>query len=120
MRATCRRFRVLVTRDDFSRRLPRSAPDALVFEPGARYHYTTFGYNLLGALVEGAGRKPFEAQVEARIAKPLGMTSFAPDYEFVDQPHRTKGYRKKDGKVVPSEPGDVSWKLPGGGWSSTI
>ena len=28
----------------------------LVAPPGTTYHYTTFGYNLLGALVESAGR----------------------------------------------------------------
>ena len=93
---------------------------ALAFPAGAKFHYTTFGFNLLGGIVESAGKEPFEKQVANRIAGPLGMTSLEPDYEFVKRSQRTAGYRKKSEKIVPSEVGDVSWKLPGGGFHSTI
>lgn len=92
----------------------------VLHKPYARYHYTTFGYNLLGSVIEKAGRRPFELQVAERIAKPLGMTTFEPDYEFEKRPHRTRGYRKVGQQIVDSESGDVSWKLPGGGFHSTV
>lgn len=92
----------------------------LLFEPYAKYHYTTFGYNLLGALIEKAGAMPFERQVELRIAKRLGMTTLEPDYAFEKRPNRTLGYRMRGETIVASSEGDVSWKLPGGGFQSTV
>lgn len=92
----------------------------LVAEPGAKHSYTTHGYMLLGAVVQRAGEASFAEQVRARIAAPLGMTTFQPDYQWVDIPHRAVGYRRVGKLVVPTTDTDVSWKLPGGGYISTI
>jgi CubicO group peptidase (beta-lactamase class C family) len=92
----------------------------LLFDPGTKYSYTTYGYILASAVVQRAGRKPFAEQVEDRIADPLGMTSFQPDYQWVAIPNRAVGYRKRDGAIVRSTDTDVSWKLGGGGYISDI
>lgn len=93
----------------------------LVHIPGTAYSYTTRGYILLSAIVEQAGGRPFHLQVNRRIAKPLGMNTLQPDYQWKRIPHRAVGYRKlKTGKIVPSSDTDVSWKLGGGGFISTI
>ena len=92
----------------------------LVALPGEKYSYTTHGYMLLAAVIERAGGQPFAEQVHERIAKPLGLGTLQPDYQWIDIPHRTKGYRGLFGVAVDSTDTDVSWKLGGGGFISTI
>lgn len=92
----------------------------LVCEPGTAHHYTTHGFMLLGAVVERAGGKAFWPQVRERVAEPLGMSTFQPDYEWVQIQGRTQGYRRVLGLVVRSAEGDVSWKVAGGGFTSCV
>jgi CubicO group peptidase (beta-lactamase class C family) len=93
----------------------------LVCEPGTRHSYTTHGYILLGAVVQRAGGSPYWEQVRARIAEPLGMKTFQPDYQWVAIDERAVGYRRNGrGDVERSTDTDVSWKLPGGGFLSSV
>lgn len=92
----------------------------LVNEPGAKYSYSTHGYMLAGAVVQRAGGEPFWDQVRERVARPAQMTTFRPDYQWEQIAHRAKGYKKVGGEVVPSTDTDVSWKLAGGGFISTV
>ena len=41
--------------------------------PGAGYHYSNFGYVLLGAVLEGAGGEPLHRMLRERIFDELGM-----------------------------------------------
>ena len=95
----------------------------LVNPPGEKFAYTTHGYILLSAVVERAGKKAFADQVSERIAKPLGMTGFRPDYHWENIPGRAVGY-VKSGEKINRRPDaaapDVSWKLGGGGYTSTV
>jgi len=104
---------VVLALDDF-----KDSP--LVAEPGEKYSYSTHGYILLSAVVQRAGGARFADQVRLRIAEPLGMTTLQPDYQWIDIPHRAIGYHRSDGKIVRSTDTDVSWKLGGGGFISTI
>ena len=96
----------------------------LINEPGTKYSYTTHGFILLSAVVQRAGDAPFAEQVKDRIAKPAGMDSFQPDYQWVDIPNRAVGYRKNRDDEIVRRPDllapDVSWKLGGGGYTSTV
>ena len=92
----------------------------LVNLPGQKYAYTTHGFILLSAAVERAGKQKFAHQIRDRIAKPLGMNTLQPDYQWIDIPNRTIGYRKRQNKIVVSSNTDVSWKLGGGGYISSI
>lgn len=92
----------------------------LIAEPGTKHAYTTHGYMLLGAVVQKAGKAPFHAQVTERIAARLGMTTLRPDYQWESMDHRAVGYLKVGDKTRLSPNADVSWKLPGGGYLSTI
>lgn len=96
------------------------AASPLVYEPGTQYEYSTHGYVLLGAVLQRAGGARFEDLVSQRVAVPLGMTTLRPDKQWIDIPHRTIGYRRVSGAIVPSEDGDVSWKLAGGGYISAV
>lgn len=92
----------------------------LVAPPGERFSYSTHGYILLSAVVERAGKQPFVAQVYDRIVRPLQLDSLQPDYQWIDIPHRAVGYTKREKQIEPSTNTDVSWKLGGGGYISTI
>ena len=93
----------------------------LVHVPGTAYSYTTRGYILLSAIVEQAAGRPFHIHVDRMIAQPLGMHTLQPDYQWKRIQNRAVGYRKlTTGKIVPSSDTDVSWKLGGGGFISTI
>lgn len=48
--------------------------DTLLTPPGMRYSYSTYGYNLLGAVLEAASGRTFAQLLEEEIALPLGLT----------------------------------------------
>lgn len=88
--------------------------------PGDYYLYSTLGYVLLSAAVQSAAGITFPDFVDSRIAGPLGMTSLQPDCAWRPAHRRAIGYRLDGWRVVPSTRTDVSWKLAGGGYMSTI
>jgi D-alanyl-D-alanine carboxypeptidase len=53
-------------------RRPRQA-----FAPGSEFHYSNWGFGVLGHLIEALDGKPWPASVTERIFKPLGMSRSA-------------------------------------------
>jgi CubicO group peptidase (beta-lactamase class C family) len=95
--------------------------DPLIAEPGSRYSYTTYGYNLLGAAVEGASGMSFPDYLRARIFEPARMDRMRVDSVYEIIPHRAQGYHKTaDGRLLNSSIVDTSNKIPGGGLCSTV
>jgi CubicO group peptidase (beta-lactamase class C family) len=52
----------------------------LLFPPGQRYHYSSFGVSLLGLLVERVGGMPFADYMRQRVLAPLDMPTASFDY----------------------------------------
>ncbi|MFO0948519.1 MAG: serine hydrolase domain-containing protein [Planctomycetota bacterium] len=92
----------------------------LLNKPGEKFNYSTHGYILLSAAVERAAGKPFAEYVQQNVAQPIGMKTFEPDYQWREIPGRAVGYRKIAGQTLRSTDTDVSWKLGGGGFLSSI
>ena len=92
----------------------------LVNEPGTAYSYSSYGYNLLGAVVEGASGKSFGEYMTENVWKPLGMTSTRMDDPRAIVPQRVTGYVLEDGKLRRSEYVDISSRFAGGGTRSTV
>ena len=92
----------------------------LVAEPGTRYSYSSYGYNLLGAIVEAASGMSFGDYMRENIWQPLGMTSTRMDDPLDVIPNRVRGYQLLDGKVKNSEFIDISSRFAAGGTRSTI
>jgi serine beta-lactamase-like protein LACTB, mitochondrial len=93
----------------------------LRFAPGAQYSYSTHAWTLLGLALERAGKKPYPELVRALVLEPAGMQSTEPDFRSHAIPHRSKGYeRDASDRLVETLDDDVAWKLPGGGWTSTV
>ena len=55
------------------------ADEPLLFEPGTRYRFSTYGWILLSAVVEAAAKEPLRAFLTREILDPLGMASTVVD-----------------------------------------
>jgi CubicO group peptidase (beta-lactamase class C family) len=96
------------------------AADPLLFEPGTGYSYSTYGYGLLGAVVEAASGMRFLDRLRASVFAPAGMEHTGADDVFQIVPHRAHGYRRTlDGRIENCALVDTSSKIPGGGLLST-
>ena len=92
----------------------------LVAEPGTKYNYSSYGFNLLGAVIEEASGQSYGAYIKKHIFDPLGM-----DNSRMDDPedlisNRVSGYRLIKSEVKNSEFVDVSSRFAGGGTRSTV
>ncbi len=92
----------------------------LVAEPGTRYNYSSYGYNLLGAVIEGASGQPYGDYIKQYIFEPLGMKDSRLDDPVDIIPNRVRGYRLVNGQLKNSEYVDVSSRFAGGGTRSTV
>ena len=82
----------------------------LLFEPGAKTAYTTYGYTLLGAGLERATGQSFKQILEARLPQ------FSLDDFRTLTPSRVRPYRKSASLRWENAPAfDASNKYPGGG-----
>jgi CubicO group peptidase (beta-lactamase class C family) len=88
-------------------------------EPGTKYIYTTYGFNLLGAVIEGASGKPYAEYMRENVWKPLGMNSTRMDIADTIITNRARGYRRIRGDVKNCEFVDISSRFAGGGMLST-
>jgi D-alanyl-D-alanine carboxypeptidase len=69
--------------------------EPMQFAPGEKWAYNNSGYVLLGAIVEKASGKTYEAFVRERIFEPLGMTSSCYDHSETIIPKRAPGYTRE-------------------------
>jgi serine beta-lactamase-like protein LACTB, mitochondrial len=93
------------------------AGDPLVAEPGERFHYSSYGFNLLGAAVEGAAGKPFARAVEETVLTPLRMTHTGLDD---GSSGRARFYEVTSSRGAAAAPRvDLSDRFPSGGFLST-
>jgi len=94
--------------------------DPLVAPPGTRFSYSSYGFNLISAVVEGASGEQFLVYMSRHVFQPLKMTSTAPDRNDSLMPNRTRFYqRTESGEFVLAPSVDNSYKWAGGGFVST-
>ena len=106
----------------------RFSESSLLFEPGARMSYSSYGYILLSAVIERAGGESFFTQIEKRIGRPLGMASLQLDTEAGHE-NWAVGYTRTKvrvaGQPVTTPIGRApeyahAWKARAGGFKSNI
>lgn len=95
------------------------AGDPLLFRPGTAYSYSTYGYSVVGCVIEGASGGRFQDYVSEHVLKPAGMTHTFVDDVFEIVPHRARGYQRVDGQVKNAALMDSSYKIPGGGYETS-
>ena len=94
--------------------------DALLSEPGTQYFYSSYGFNLLSAALEGAGGGGFLGQMEERVFEPLGMRNTCADQNRFIVFDRVRPYVVDDeGRFANAPYVDNSYKWAGGGFLST-
>jgi len=92
----------------------------LVAEPGTKYNYSSYGFNLLGAVIEGASGQSYGQYIKARIFNPLSMNASRMESPVDLIQNRVRGYRLIQGEVKNSEYVDISSRFAGGGIRSTV
>jgi serine beta-lactamase-like protein LACTB, mitochondrial len=94
--------------------------DPLVAKPGTKFHYSTYGYTVLGCVLEGAASEKYVDYVKENVFEPAGMAETQADNFFAVVEHRTRWYHKdKSGVVQNAGVLDSSYKIPGGGLISS-
>jgi len=91
----------------------------LVAEPGSRYNYSSYGFNLLGAVIEGASGESYGDYIKKHIFEPLDMKNSRMDNPLDLIPNRVRGYWIINNTLKNSEYVDVSSRFAGGGTRST-
>lgn len=92
----------------------------LIAEPGTKFNYSSYGYNLLGAVIEGASKQPYANYMREHIWQPLGMSDTRMDDPLDLIPNRVRGYQLIDGELKNSEFIDVSSRFAAGGTRGTV
>lgn len=95
--------------------------DSLLFQPGTKYSYSSFGWNLISAVIEGASGEEYLGYMMQHVFRPAGMTSTVPEFADSIVPWRARNYvRGPDrGPVLNAQYVDNSYKWAGGGFMST-
>ena len=94
--------------------------DRLLFEPGTQFSYSSYGFNLLSAVVEGAAGGEFLSFMRDNVFEPLEMRHSLAGYTDSIISHRTGFYERNGDRTVLNAPYvDNSYKWAGGGFLST-
>ncbi len=109
---------------DVVQSLDRFANDPLLFEPGTRHEYSSYGYVLLSAVMQGAAKQPFEQVMRSRVWEPLALRHTSLEHNEAAASNAAAPYDHvtpyvRDGQVHPSPPMDMSGKWASGGMIST-
>ncbi|MFK7773142.1 MAG: serine hydrolase [Saprospiraceae bacterium] len=90
-------------------------------QPGTNYHYTTYGYVVLGAIVEHVSGMSFRDYMKQKIWEKIGMKNTDVEIFGKEYINKSKLYRKNSsGKFITDIQTDLSVKIPGGGFYSTV
>jgi len=104
--------------------LPRFADRPMLFEPGSRFGFSSYGWILVSAAVEAAADERFFTFMRKQIFEPLGMAGTTPDSAAEPLPDRATFYfprmaaEPRYGPELAQE-GDYSCFAGAGGFLST-
>ena len=90
--------------------------DPLLFEPGSKYSYSSYGWNLLAAVVEGASGEDFLSFMQREVFDKAGMNNTHPEYPGKYEDQKVQFYIQEEGKNYIAPIVDNSYKWAGGGF----
>lgn len=93
--------------------------DPLIVEPATQFSYTSYGYGLLGIVIEQVSGISFEAYLKEHIWQPLKMDQTGIDRNDNDD-LSTVYHKTKKGKVKEATRTNLTDRVPGGGVYSTV
>ena len=94
----------------------------LLFEPGTQYSYTTYGYTVLGAIMENVTGVSFEEYMQENIFAKAGMSNTGIEKFEEKLENESKLYSRNNGKgkAKPAKENNLSNRLPAGGFYTTL
>lgn len=94
--------------------------DPLLHEPGSKYQYSSYGWNLISAVVEGASGRDFLDYMREEVFRKLDMRHTVADHVDSLIYQRVSFYvRNDEGELLNAPFVDNSYKWAGGGFLST-
>ncbi len=98
------------------------AEDSLLFQPGSEFFYSSYGWNLISAVVEGASNEDFLTYMQQNVFSPLNLNHTMAEDKTKPLPGLTHFYTyNMDSAYVEAAPEvDNSYKWAGGGFVSTV
>ena len=97
----------------------RLSEQKLRFAPGSDTLYSSWGYAVLGCVIEETAGRRFSDALAARILDPAAMTRTVPDRPDFSGAGFSGGFRVVGGTLAPSEVVDTRFKQPASGLIST-
>ncbi|MEP1094163.1 MAG: serine hydrolase domain-containing protein [Cyclobacteriaceae bacterium] len=109
-----------VYHDDIQTGLNIVKGDTLLYTPGDRFSYSSYGYNVAGAYTEKVLEQQFEDLLIDSLFIPLQMKNSTIDDPFKLIPKRVSGYELNvEGEITNARFFDNRYKIPAGGMLST-
>jgi CubicO group peptidase (beta-lactamase class C family) len=93
--------------------------DSLLAAPGSRYSYSSYGYNLIGVVIEHVTGMSFPNAVRRHVLDPLSLHATVPDVKGMAIPLRARLYMVSGDTLTPVPEDDLSGRWPSGGFLST-
>ncbi len=95
--------------------------DPLELKPGSSFQYTTYGYILLGMIIENVSGMGYEDYLRVNVFLPSGMNNTGVERVEDELGFQSGVYhRNSKGKVKKMERTNLSDRIPGGGLYSTV
>lgn len=92
----------------------------LLFEPGTKYFYTTYGYVILGRIIEEVSGKSYNEYMQKNIFDIAGMNNTGIEEINEDYTNKSCLYHHNGRKAKEGKQNDLSNRIPGGGFYSTL
>jgi CubicO group peptidase (beta-lactamase class C family) len=93
--------------------------DPLLHEPGSKYAYSSYGWNLISAAMETAAGQDFLTYMEEQVFKPLDLDRTYAEHMDREYKDRVRFYDLDNDQPKLSPYVDNSYKWAGGGFIST-
>lgn len=93
----------------------------LITSPGEAFNYTTYGYVVLGLIIEKVSGMSYESYLQANIWDKAQMTNTGIEYFDKVIPNKSMIYHKDSkGRIKEVKQTNLSDRIPGGGVYSTV
>lgn len=94
----------------------------LLFEPGTRYSYTTYGYTVLGVIIERISGETFEEYMHTNIFRKAEMTNTGVEKFNTNTETKSQLYSRNNGKgkAKLAKENNLSNRIPAGGFYTTL
>lgn len=93
--------------------------DPLLHEPGSKYAYSSYGWNLISAAMETAAKQDFLSYMEEKVFKPLKLDHTYAEHMDRTYPNKVSFYELDNGRPQLAPYVDNSYKWAGGGFIAT-